>query len=237
MIRRYIAMLLALACLIGMTAQPSAALAAPAGDKAGSTITVTGHAELTVVPDIAYITAGIVTTGADVETARRDNERAMRRIIDAVIAQGIDKSKIATSQFSLQPIYKNDGLSAGAISGYRLVNNLTVAVEDLDRIGQVIDAAFQAGANQFQGLRFAVRDDGKLRDELLRRAVQDGWHKASVIADALGVTLGQPLQVSEGGRYGPVQADTVRAFKANASAPIEAGTLTVGIDVNLVFGI
>jgi uncharacterized protein YggE len=235
MIRRCISLLLAFALLAGL---PSAALAAPTGDKAGATITVTGHAELTIVPDIAYITAGIVTIGADVDTARRENERVVRRIIDAVTAQGIDKSKIATSQFSLQPVYKNDGQGgSNSISGYRLTNNLTVAVEDLEKVGQVIDAAFQAGANQFQGLRFAVKDDGKLRDELLRRAVQDGRHKASVIADALGLTLGQPQQVSEGGRYGPVQADNYRTFKAAASTPIEAGTLTVGIDVNLVFGI
>jgi uncharacterized protein YggE len=231
--------LILLLVLALLALSPAAALAAPAGDK-GGTITVTGHAELTVVPDIAYITAGIVTTGADVESARRDNERVMRQIIDAVIAQGIDKNKIKTSQFSLQPIYRNDGKDGtnGTIGGYRLVNNLTVAVEDLGVIGPVIDAAFRAGANQFQGLRFAVKNDGKLRDELLRQAIQDGRHKAAVMAEALGVALGQPQSVTEAGRYTPVQADTYRNLKAVAGGTsIEAGTLTVGMDVNLVFGI
>lgn len=234
--KRILTLILTLALLVAL---PAAALAATAGGDKG-TVTVTGHAELTVVPDIAYITASIVTTGADVESARRENERAMRRIIDAVTGLGIDKNNIKTAQFSLQPVYKNDSKdgTAGAIGGYRLVNSLTVAVEDLEKIGPVIDAAFQAGANQFQGLRFAVKNDGKLRDELLRLAVQDGRHKAAVMAEALGLTLGPPQAVTEAGRYSPVQADNYRSLKAVANGtPIEAGTLTVGMDVNLTFSI
>jgi uncharacterized protein YggE len=224
--------------VLSLLALPAGAVfAAPADGP--RTVTVTGHAEAVVTPDVAFITAGIVTTGADAESARADNDRTMRRIIDALAAQGIDKRNIATSQFSLQPVYKNDSRDGtpGAITGYRLQNSVTVKVEDLARIGAVIDAAFGAGANQFQGLRFAVKDDGRLYDELLRKAVLDGRHKAAVMADALGVALGQPLSVSEVGRYMPVANDAVRSMKAMAgSAPIEAGTMTVSIDVNLVFG-
>ncbi len=213
------------------------ALAAPAAEQ--GRITVTGHAETTVAPDIAFVTAGVVTNGADVESARGENDRTMRRIIDALAAQGIDRSRIITSQFSLQPIYRNDARDGGpgTVTGYRLQNNVTVTVEDLGKIGAVIDAAFAAGANQFNGLRFAVRDDGRLHDELLRKAVQDGRHKAAVMADALGATLGQPLSVSEAGRFMPMQADAVRALKVGAGTPVEAGALTVSVDVNLEYGI
>lgn len=235
MLNRTLAVLLAFVLAAALMAGP--ALAAPA-DKQAS-ITVTGHAEALVTPDIAFVTTGIVTTGPDVESARADNDRVMRRIIDSLAVQGIDKSRIVTSQFSLQPIYKNDAKDGGygTITGYRLQNNVTVTVEDLAKTGAVIDAAFAAGANQFHGLRFAVKDDGKLRDELLKKAVQDGRHKAAVMAEALGVSLGQPLSVSEAGRYMPVQADAVRSFKAAQGTPIEAGAMTVSIDVNLVFGI
>ncbi len=235
MLKRSLVILTVLSLLAACLAGP--VLAAPADG--ARTITVTGHAEAVVAPDIAFVTAGIVTTGASAEAARADNDRTMRRIIDALDALGIDKRNIATSQFSLQPIYRNDGKdgSPGAISGYRLQNSVTVKVEDLGKIGPVIDAAFAAGANQFQGLRFAVRDDGRLYDELLRKAVLDGRHKAEVMADALGVALGQPLSVAEAGRYMPVQNDAVRSYKAVAGgSPIEAGTMTVSVDVNLVFG-
>jgi uncharacterized protein YggE len=232
MLKRTIVTLTVFCLLAAAVSAP--ALAAPAEQ---GKITVTGHAEATVAPDVAFVTAGIVTTGTDVEAARGDNDRIMRRIIDALAARGIAKSKIATSQFNLQPIYSNENRDGGpvAISGYRLQNSVTVTVEDLTKIGAVIDAAFQAGANQFHGLRFAVKDDGRLHDELLRKAVADGRHKAAVMAEALGVTLGQPLSVSEAGRYMPMAASDMALKSVAGGAPIEAGTLTVSVDVNLVF--
>lgn len=209
--------------------------AAAAENKAA--ITVTGHAETTVTPDVAMITTGIVTTGPDVESARNENNRVMTRIIDSLATMGIDRSKITTSQFYLQPVQRTDRDGGNVvIDGYRLQNNVTVVVEDLGKTGQVIDAAFKAGANQFHSLRFGLKDDSKLREELLKKAVQDGRRKASTIAEALGVSLGQPLSVSEAGSFAPVQADAMRVLKAGApGTPIEAGSITLGIDVNIVF--
>jgi uncharacterized protein YggE len=213
---------------------------AAAADNNQGTINVTGHAEVAVVPDVATVTTGVVTTGADVEAARSENDRTMRRIVEALISQGIDRSKIATSQFSLQPLYRSDGKegSQGAITGYRLSNSVTVTVDDLDKVGSVIDAAFAAGANQFQGLRFGLKDDSKLRDELLNKAIQDGKRKAAVMADALGVTLGKPVNISESGRMAPIMNDSVRLMKFSAgSTPVEAGTIILGIDVNMSFAL
>lgn len=227
---------LAAAALLAALAGP--AVAAPA-EKGPGTVSVTGHAEATVTPDVAVVTTGVVTTGPDVETARMDNDRVMRKIIDALVAAGIGRNRIATSQFNLQPLYKNEARDGGqgAIAGYRLQNNVTVTVEDLGKTGAVIDAAFAAGANQFYGLQFAVRDDGKLRDELLRKAVQDGRHKAAVMAEALGASLGRPLKVSEAGRYAPA-ADSYRTLKAaQGNAPVESGSLTVGLDVSMEFAL
>jgi uncharacterized protein YggE len=212
---------------------------AAAADKNPSTINVTGHANVAVTPNVAYLNVGITTLGPDVESARADNERTMRRIIDALNAQGIESQKITTAQFSLQPVYNNDNRETGqqSINGYRLQNNVKIAVEALPTVGTVIDAAFRAGANQFSGLRFGLKDDSRLKEELLRKAVQDGRRKALIIADALGVTLGQPLSVSEAGSYTPSQADSFQLMKTGAGVPIEAGTQAMSLDVNMVFGI
>jgi len=214
------------------------AAAAPAGQAAPDQpiITVTGHAETSVAPDMAMITTGITTTGSDVESARTENNRIMHRLIDALLLQGIERSKITTTQFSLQPVYrqdKNGGL--GAIIGYTLQNNITIVVEDLAKIGPVIDTAFRSGANQFQGLRFGLKDDSLVRDELLKKAVLDGKHKAAIIATAMGRKLVQPLSVSESGQYA---SDGFRALAMKSGAmatPIEAGSLNYSIDVNMVF--
>ena len=225
-----------LAILVLFLAVASPATASPS-DQARSVIRVTGHAETTVVPDLAVLSVGVVSTASEVESARVENDRTMRRIVDVLTQQGVDKREITTSQFSLEPIYRSDSTNGGAgtIGGYRLQNTVSVTVYDLTKIGPVIDAVFRAGANQFQGLRFGLRDDRSVRDEVLKQAVLDGKHKADVIADALGVKLGRAVSVSEIGRVVPM-TEGFRTTAVQATVPIEAGSLTVDVDASMEFG-
>ena len=229
-------MLLIICMLLAGVMTPGYAAAA---DKTSSTISVTGQAKIATTPNVASFSVGITTVGTSVDLARTENERIMGRVIDSLIAQGIDRKRITTSQFSLQPLYDNESRVSGQqrISSYRLQNNVSVVVEELPILGTLIDSAFQAGANQFYGLRFGLKNDNNIKDELLRKAVQDGRRKAQIIADALGVTLGQPLSVTEAGNYSPMQADSNLMMKAATGAQIEAGTQTVSLEVNLVFNI
>jgi len=210
-----------------------------AAEKQTSTVTVAGHAETTVTPDVAFITVGVVTAGSDLEAERQENDRAVRQIVEAVVALGVDQSKITTSQFFLQPIYRQQDPKEPAtqvISGYRLQNTMIIAVDDLTKTGAVIDAAFRAGANQFQGLRFGLKDDKAIRDELLKMAVLDGKRKAGIIADALGVSLGKLASVVETARNNPVYTGDAATLKQDAAGtPVGAGSMTVSVNVALSY--
>ena len=231
-----IGMLLIICMLLAGVMTPGYAAAA---DKTSSTISVTGQAKIATTPNVASFSVGITTVGTSVDLARAENDRIMGRVVDSLIAQGIDRKQITTSQFSLQPLYDNESRVSGQqrISSYRLQNNVSVVVEELPILGTLIDSAFQAGANQFYGLRFGLKNDNNIKDELLRKAVQDGRRKAQIIADALGVTLGQPLSVTEAGNFTPMQADSNLMMKAATGTQIEAGTQTVSLEINLVFNI
>ena len=210
-----------------------------AAEKQIPTVTVTGHAEMSVRPDVAFITLGVVTAGNDVAIERQENDQAVQRIVEAVTALGIEQNKITTSQFFLQPIYRQQDPKEQAtpvISGYRLQNTMIITVEDLAKTSAVIDAVFQAGANQFQGLRFGLRDDKAVRDELLKKAVLDGKRKAGIIADTLGINVGKLISVSETGRTNPVYTGDAPTFKQDAvRTPVEAGSMTVSVNVTLSY--
>jgi uncharacterized protein len=231
--------LLALAIILFVTVSPVQVSAAAADNADKGTITVTGHAELNAVPDVAYITTGIVTTSETVNTAKKDNDQVMDRIATAVIAQGVTRDNIRTSQFSLQPIYHTDnGSTTSTIIGYRLQNSITIVVDDLSKVSGVMDAAFQAGANQFQGLHFTLKNDQQLRDKLLQEAVLDGQRKAKLIADALGQKLGYKVSVSVGTISYPAAPELFRVMKAEVSGtPVYSGTITTSVDVNLIYSV
>ena len=202
------------------------------------TITVTGHAEAVVSPDIAVATFGVQTSNADIETAKTENDRIMQAIYEAMLLSGIDRSKIKTSMFSVQPIYKSEtGNSAERVTGYRVQNMTTVTIEDMQNIGRVIDTAFQAGANQFQGVRFGLKKEQTFRDELMKQALLDGKRKAEMMAEALGEKLGRPVSITENAYSMPVMAEDARVFSKayQAGTPISEGTLTANADVHLIF--
>lgn len=221
-----------------LTVSPAAA-SSPANDRS---ITVTGHAEAAVSPDIAYINTGVVTLSKDVDSARLENNRVMSRVVDALIQQNIPREQIKTTSFVIQPTYNyNSSQPEREITGYRVENTVSLAVTDLDRIGYIIDAAAKAGANHFGNIRFGVKDEASLQGQLLQQAVKDGQNKARLIAEALGSSLGQPLAVTESGRFSPVLYEQSRqyALKADMSSPtpVSVGLITASIDLNMVFAI
>ena len=203
-----------------------------------STVTVAGHAEVAVVPDTAYISVGIVTLGTDVATAKNSADTIMANILATTTALGIPKENVRTAGFSIHPQYKQSGKydEAASITGYQVQNTVTITVSDFSLISAVIDSCAQAGANQIHSLRFALRDESKLKDQLLEKAVRDGKAKAELIADTLGTSLGKPLSILSGSYNSPSGYDTVRIAKsASSSTPISAGTVTLAADVTMVF--
>lgn len=208
--------------------------AAPAQTEPGA-ITVYGHAEMMVVPDVALVTAGVLTSGSDAAAVKRENDRVMNQIMERLKAEGITADKIQTAAVSLYPLQRSD--DRAGVTGYRMHSSVTVTVEDLTRVGAVVDALFQAGANQLQGVSFALRDDRALRADLLRQAVEDGRQQAATIAESLGVRLGRPLSVTQNGRVYPVATDGYRIMKEAAGLPVNPGMLKASVDLTLVFAV
>lgn len=206
----------------------------------GRTISVTGHGELAVAPDMAYVTLGVMTSAGDAKTAMQENSRVVSQVVDALLAQGIAQEQIKTSLVSLYPIFPPAGpgpeTNQTAVAGYRAQNNVTATVKDLASVGKVMDTALGAGANQMQGVRFAVSEDSKLRDEVLKKAILDGQHKAAVLAQSLGGKLGKVQTVSESGRPYPVYAANAMA-KIDAGVPVYGGTLMYNVDVSMTYAL
>jgi uncharacterized protein YggE len=147
-------------------------------------------------------------------------------------------AEVKTSGYSLQPqrVYK-EGQSP-TITGYEARNSVTVTMSDLTKVGSVIDASAQAGANDVSSIAFTLRQDRPARDRALSEATQVAVSKAKVIATALGGRLVRIVEVQEEGfqQRPPVPIYQTEAFMAKQSVatPIEVGSLDVTSKVQLV---
>lgn len=210
---------------------------------AAGSMQITGHGEVTAAPDTAYVTSGVTSQAENARDALAANNADMAKLIETLKAAGIDEDDIQTSGFSVSPNYVySDSRDANGyqlppkIVGYTVSNGVTVHVRDLTILGGVLDQAVTVGANQINGITFAVEDPTELYNEARKLAFADAKSKAELYAEAADVELAGLSLISEQINYNPPQP---YAFKAEAAmadrsiVPVQAGTLTFSIDVNV----
>jgi uncharacterized protein YggE len=234
----------AVQALAGMLA-PEAALAqgiVPPASGQASGITVAGDGEAVGTPDVAYVNLGVQTDGQTAKQAMDANSTAMAATIDAVKRASIPENNIRTTGISLTPVMSqprpNEQVPPSVV-GYRATNNVVVTVENVARVGDVLDAAVAAGANTAGGVRFAIKDEGDLRQRALQAAGQAARAKADAIAASLGLRVTSVQAVVEESGGTPVGAET-RAFSAQAAGaapapPVQPGELTLRVRIRVTF--
>lgn len=222
------AFLLAFAMLTG----PALAQAAPP-----RILTMTGSATAKGAPDMADISAGVSSDAPTAAAALAANSAAMTRLFAALDRAGVGRRNIQTSNFNVSPVYSNPGPGVQPrLTGYRVNNEVHVILEDITRVGATLDALVAAGANQMNGLSFAIKEPAPLQAKARADAVADARLRAQQYAAAAGVTLGPIQSISEGGAEPPRPMYRMAAMAA-APTPIAAGEESVNASVTIVWEI
>lgn len=166
-------------------------------------ITVTGEGKVSASPDIAEMTFGVSTGRKQTAKAAIDSlTTSMNAVIDATKKAGIDAKDITTEYFSLNPEY--DYTTSGQIPrGFSASQSLRVKVRDLDKVGDVLTAVTNAGANQAGNVQFTIDDPEKATADARQEAIDKARARAQTIANQLGLRLGKVTSFSEGGNYSP----------------------------------
>jgi uncharacterized protein YggE len=117
-------------------------------------------------------------------------------------------------------------------------NVVNVKTKTVALVGQSIDAAIDAGANQVQRLVFTVDDDSEARRRALGIAARQARGKAESVAASLGVKLGPVRSVVEQD-LGPARplARGVAMQEAASFTPVEPGTVDVRARVVLTIDV
>ncbi len=229
---------IAAATLMGLLAAASPAFAD--GVKMPHIITLSGHGEVRATPDVAFVTSGVLSQGTTAADALAANTKAMTDLFAALKAAGIEDKDVQTSNFSVQPRYDFSNGQAPKLVGYDVSNTVTVKIKKIDEMGALLDKLVQSGSNQITGISFDVSKPEQATDEARKLAVADAQRKAKVYAEAMGVVLGNVVQISEGSAVQPPMP-MVRATMMKADAappvPVAAGEQTLAADVNVIWEI
>ena len=196
-------------------------------------VAVEGTGAYTVAPDQASVEFTVENTAKTVQLAQAENAQKA-----ALSRQGI-YSKDIQSSYRLSPVY--DRKEYSKIVGYTAENTFRVVVNDINKLGEVLDAAMANGATQVSDVSYGLKDEKAARNEALRRAVLDARSKADVIASTLGVKIiGVRLVTEQGtnmGRYELAGAHLMKADGNAAPTPVAPGTIDFRGNVHIEYQI
>jgi uncharacterized protein YggE len=245
------------ASILGGQSMTAAAQQQPAENNNGNstkpTVSTTGTSSTNVTPDKVSVTIGVETNSTTAKDAVAANAQLMQKVIDALKALGITDSQIATSQYSVFPIYgsvspvcidiypRPPGCEPkDVITGYKAINSVTVTVDASSDVGKIIDTAVGAGANNVNGAYFFISDERQqeIRDSLIAKAIDNARSRADKAAAAVNMNVTGVQSINLGDVYFPV---AYRNFSeaavggAPVPTPILPGQQQVTMNVQVVF--
>ena len=197
-------------------------------------ITVNGEAMTTAAPDRVTMRLGVSTQGKTAREASEANAKIMTMVIAAIKAAGADERDIQTTRLSLQPAFEQKPNGPPHLTGFRASNDVTVKLNDVDKLAGLIDRAVAAGANEMSGIEFGISEQSKRLDEARAQAIGDARRKAEIYAKAAGVVVGRPVSITESSATPPPRPMSAAAFRA-APTPVAAGELALQATVSVSF--
>lgn len=220
--------------------------ASPLDTLAQRQVTVQGEGKVEVAPDQAVVRFAIATTNRDPEQARARNAEASAAAMNRVRGLGIEDRHLRLETLRLQPQRRyNPETRTYDEVGFEAVRELSVTVNDLDVLPQLIAEIVQAGANRLSGVDYQLSDRDKVTQDALRLAAENARLKAELLAETLGATVGFVMQIQEGGVFVPTPKFRMdvqeMAIARDASAPepeaYASGQIEVTANVTVTFAI
>lgn len=202
-------------------------------------VIVTGEGRVKATPDQAWITIGAESRSKVSKEAQQRNAEAMTAVQQKMAAFGVQKDAIRTTAIDLQVEfdYANGKQTP---RGYVARNTIEVRIDDLAKLGDVLDAVVGSGASTIHGLRFDVKQREQLEMSALQAGVKQAMAKAQAIASGAGRTVDRVIKVEESfaGQNGPQPMLMERAFaKADAATPVAPGELEIRAQVRVTVAI
>lgn len=200
------------------------------------TVAVTGSATVTAVPDTASFQVGVNTNGPTPGAALSANNARIALVQNALISGGVAKKDIQTSNLSVSPTTNN----AGVITGYYASDTLNVTMPNSSKVGVVIDSAVKAGGTgaQLSGISFTLSHNGAA----LKMARAQALQNALSIAQSLGTTgkfhVGKIKSLTDNESQNtppPIMYGSAASDALKTSVPIQSGTESVNVQVNVVY--
>lgn len=211
-------------------------------DGVNCTISISGRGIVSAEPNQVEIRLGVETEDKNVTKALEANSLGMNATIEALKTLGISEDEIETSRFNICPIKDYERTPVETV-GYQVTNEITVKTGDLDKTGEIIRAAIDAGANKVRWIEFGLNETREKESKYaaIKEACEDAKGKAEAIASGFGLNIIRVVEIRESGVYvspnraGGEYDESVMSMPAPILPPIEPGEIEVSATLSVTY--
>ncbi len=208
-------------------------------------ITVSGEAEVRIVPDEVILTLGVETWDKKMDRATDQNAEIVAAVLALAAEHGVPSQHVQTDYVGIEPRYRNGYYEDRDFIGYFVHKTVVITLRDLSEFEGLLADALEAGVNYVHGIEFRTTELRQHRDEARALAVRAAKEKAEALAGELGQQIGAPLTVQEvgsgwwsgynawwGARWGGGMSQNVIQEAGGASALADGSVAPGQIKVN-----
>lgn len=208
-------------------------------DDIAQTVSVTGTGMVSTVPDRATVHMSIVSRAKELDAAQAEAAKVTAAVLSLTDKLNIKRNKVDTTGATVRPDYRwNRETEQQDLRGYIAERQMNVKVDDLDKLGMLVEGAVAAGVNQVSPPQLDSSRREALHREALAMAAKDARANAEVLAEALGAKIGDPISISDGSaptRPPVPQVRMAAAMESDSAATYNAGDLSFTATVAVVF--
>ena len=205
----------------------------------GTRLDINATGEVTRVPDVAVISAGVVSRAPTASAALQDSANRMDRVLAALKRAGVADRDVQTSNVNLNAEYRYPENQSPQLVGYTATNSVTIRFRDIRNSGKILDALVSEGSNQISGPSLVVDKPEAALDEARAKAIAIGRARADLYARSLGMRVVRVVAINESGGYyappAPPPPPPMMARAEMASTRIEPGEQKLQVNVGMTF--
>jgi hypothetical protein len=202
-------------------------------------VVTTGEASIKRVPDRAWVSVAVESRARGPQEAQKMNATAMAAVLQKVKGTGLPADAIRTTSYHLQPEF--DYVNGKQLPrGYLARNTIELRIDDIARVGEILELAVSSGATNVGGVRFDLKDRSGAEREALGRAVADARARADAAARGAGMRVDRIVRIEEQRGFAPEPRPMVMAMRQAGEAgepPISPGEIEVRVMVTLTAAI
>lgn len=199
-------------------------------------VVTSGEGVVKRAPDRAFVVVSAEARARQPKVAQQANATAMTAVLERLKALGFAGDAVRTLSFGVEPEY-DWSTQKQVLRGYLARNSVEVRIDDVGRVGEVVDAVVESGATQVSHVRFTLKDMAAVEREALSMASADALARARALAEGVGRSVDRVLRLDEvgGATPGPVmmRMSSQMAAEAAPSTPVAAGEIEVQSRVTL----